>query len=213
MFLHLFSFPKVFSFYSYSLSLSLSIKHLMVKNSSSSFPICLFYIRSEIVMEVVNEQKQKDLSSPPFPSNHSGDGLDIHSSPSLTDGGNSLAQASPANTSFGHVSASDNSSFIQNNGSCSPDVHLRHKITSHPPVVDGEEKYDSMVIQRPKSVGKCAESNAALSSFEAMLGTLTRTKESIGRATRVAIDCAKLGVSSKVQNRLSHISVLFNSNF
>ncbi|PON52850.1 RNA polymerase II-binding domain containing protein [Trema orientale] len=156
---------------------------------------------SEVVMEVVNEQKQ-DSSSLSIPNDHLGDGLDNHSSPSLTDGGDSLAQASPSNVSFHHVSTSDDRS-LQNNGTCSPDVHLHHKITLHPPVVDGEEKYDSMVIQRPKSAGKYAESNAALTSFEAMLGTLTRTKESIGRATRVAIDCAKLGVSSKVVDVLA----------
>lgn len=42
------------------------------------------------------------------------------------------------------------------------------------------------------------EANVALGSFEATLGILTRTKESIGRATRVALDCAKFGVASKV---------------
>ena len=48
-------------------------------------------------------------------------------------------------------------------------------------------------------MGKSTEAGrAALLYFEAMLGTLTRTKESIGRATRIAIDCAKFGIATKV---------------
>ncbi|XP_011625693.1 protein HUA2-LIKE 2 isoform X2 [Amborella trichopoda] len=43
-----------------------------------------------------------------------------------------------------------------------------------------------------------AEVNMALKSFEDMLGSLTRTKESIGRATRLAIDCAKFGIAGEV---------------
>lgn len=64
-----------------------------------------------------------------------------------------------------------------------------------------EGKVELVVTQRPKCSGKSskhAEAHAALSYFEAMLGTLTRAKESISRATRIAIDCAKFGVSSKV---------------
>ncbi|XP_025888857.1 protein HUA2-LIKE 2 [Solanum lycopersicum] len=54
---------------------------------------------------------------------------------------------------------------------------------------------------KQKTSGKLSsrgEANGALGSFEAALGILTRTKESIGRATRVALDCAKLGVASEV---------------
>lgn len=201
----------MFIFYS---TLSLSLPHsldlaLCGKNFHPISSPVLFYIRSEVVMEVVNERKQKGSSSLSFPNEYSGDALDNHSSPSLTDGGDSLAQASLPNASFGHVPTSDNGTFLQNNGTCSPDVHKRHKVNSNPLIVDGEERYDSMVTQRPKSVGKYAESNAALSSFEAILGTLTRTKDCIGRATRLAIDCAKLGVSSKVQELF--VFLLFNS--
>ena len=173
---------------------------------SSVLPLIYLIGRSEVVTEVVNKQMQKEPSSVCFPNGHVGDGVGIHSSPSVTDGGNSLAQASPHNASSGHVSTSDNSSFIQNNGSCSPDVHLHHKITSNT-LLDEEGKSESMVSQRPKSVGKYAELNAALTSFEAILGSLTRTKESIGRATRVAIECAKLGVSSKVRKSRFMFSV------
>lgn len=149
--------------------------------------------------EAVNKQMVKEPSSESFPNGYSGDGVGVHSSPCLTDAGNSLAQASPFNTSSGRLSTSDNSSFIQNNGSCSPDVHLFHKTGSHPSFTE-EEKSESLSSRRPKSVGRYPESNSALSSFEALLGSLTRTKESIGRATRLAVDCAKIGACSKVQN-------------
>lgn len=122
----------------------------------------------------------------------------IRSSPSLTVAGNSFAQASPPHSSNYHMSTSGSCNFVENNGSCSPDVQLQNKKTSGASLVDEEEKIEAMVIQRPKSVSKHGEAHVALSSFEAMLGTLTRTKESIGRATRIAIDCAKFGVAAKV---------------
>ncbi|KAG0481026.1 hypothetical protein HPP92_011884 [Vanilla planifolia] len=49
-----------------------------------------------------------------------------------------------------------------------------------------------------------AEANAARRSFESLLCTLSRTKESIGRATRLAIDCAKCGIAGEVIDMLLH---------
>lgn len=43
-----------------------------------------------------------------------------------------------------------------------------------------------------------SEANAARRCFESLLCTLSRTKESIGRATRLAIDCAKYGIAGEV---------------
>lgn len=43
-----------------------------------------------------------------------------------------------------------------------------------------------------------AEVKAALASLELTLGSLTRTKESIGRATRIAVDCVKFGIAAEV---------------
>lgn len=141
---------------------------------------------------------EKDPSSISYPNEYLSEKhvSGVRSSPSLTDGGDLLAQASPPNTSGCRISTSDSSNIIQDNGSCSPDVDLQHKRTSTP--VDEDEKSEAVVCQRPKSVSRNAEARAALLSFETMLGTLTRTKDSIGRATRVAIDCGKLGVASKV---------------
>uniref|UniRef100_A0A2P2MEN0 ENHANCER OF AG-4 protein 2 n=1 Tax=Rhizophora mucronata TaxID=61149 RepID=A0A2P2MEN0_RHIMU len=42
------------------------------------------------------------------------------------------------------------------------------------------------------------EAAVARDSFEGMTETLSRTKESIGRATRLAIDCAKYGIANEV---------------
>ncbi|XWS36270.1 hypothetical protein CRYUN_Cryun20dG0070900 [Craigia yunnanensis] len=82
-----------------------------------------------------------------------------------------------------------------------PNVHSCPNKSLCASVTDNEGKADSAASERPKSVSKCSiytEAHAALSPFENMLATLTRTKESIARVTRIAIDCAKFGVSAKV---------------
>ncbi|KAF5732747.1 Tudor/PWWP/MBT domain-containing protein putative isoform 2 [Tripterygium wilfordii] len=125
----------------------------------------------------------------------------VRLSPSSADGVDSPAQMSPLNTSICHMSTSESANFVLNNGCCSPNAHLQDKKEICALVTDEEEKSESAISHRPKSAGRSsstAEAHAALLSFEAMLGTLTRTKESIGQATRIAIDCAKLGVSAKV---------------
>ncbi|KAL3644852.1 hypothetical protein CASFOL_010032 [Castilleja foliolosa] len=68
--------------------------------------------------------------------------------------------------------------------SCYPDVHLH--------------------LEKSKLAGKSSNKGEALSSFEAIIKSLTRTKESIGRATRIAIDCAKFGFATKVVEILAH---------
>ncbi|KAM2898819.1 hypothetical protein COP2_008316 [Malus domestica] len=159
----------------------------------------------DVVKEVENKKTENDPSSISYPNEYLGEknASGIRSCPSLTDGGDSLAHASPPNTSGCHMSTSDSSNILQNNGSCSPDGDLQNKRTAS--TILGEDgKSESVVSQRPKSVGRYAEVHATLLSFETMLGTLTRTKESIGRATRVAMDCGKLGVAAKVLEILAH---------
>ncbi|XP_051122303.1 ENHANCER OF AG-4 protein 2-like [Andrographis paniculata] len=46
------------------------------------------------------------------------------------------------------------------------------------------------------------EAAGARDAFEGMIETLSRTKESIGRATRLAIDCAKRGIANEVLDLL-----------
>lgn len=111
----------------------------------------------------------------------------------------SSAQGSPANTSLCHLPTSESGSLVQNNSYSSPT--MQHNKSSVAPVANEDSKVDLPVTEKPKSNGKSSsysEAHTALNSFEAVLGALTRTKESIGRATRIAIDCAKFGVSSKV---------------
>lgn len=151
--------------------------------------------RCEAVKEFKCEEPKEDMNSDSV----SGDCLGVkghQSSPSLTDGADCPPQGSPPNTSLCNVSTSDSSNILQNNGSCSPDVHLHLKQTFSGSIADGR-KDESGTTQRSK--GKSTEAgHAALLYFEATLGTLTRTKESIGRATRIAIDCAKFGIAAKV---------------
>lgn len=47
------------------------------------------------------------------------------------------------------------------------------------------------------------EAAVARDAFEGMIETLSRTKESIGRATRHAIDCAKHGIANEVVELLT----------
>ncbi|XP_039021307.1 protein HUA2-LIKE 2-like isoform X2 [Hibiscus syriacus] len=129
------------------------------------------------------------------------DVLGVRLSPSSVDEVDSPARVSPSNASNFHVSTSESANIIQSNGYCSPNVQFRSNKSLSVSVADDEGKADFVVSERPKSVSKCSnhtEVHAALSSFENTLAVLTRTKESIARATRIAIDCAKFGVSSKV---------------
>ncbi|PNY04857.1 HUA2-like protein 3-like, partial [Trifolium pratense] len=150
----------------------------------------------EVVKEVEREVPEEDLNSVST-SDCPGEKVisGIRSSTSLTDGGDCIPQGSPPNTSICNVSTSDSSNILHN-GSCSPDVHLHQKQSLSGPV--DESKYGSEATQQSRSMGKSTEAaRAALLYFEAMLGTLKRTKESIGRATRIAIDCAKFGIADK----------------
>ncbi|KAE9595350.1 putative PWWP domain-containing protein [Lupinus albus] len=68
--------------------------------------------------------------------------------------------------------------------------------------LDSEENEDRRVgsVQRAVegSLSGSTEAAVALEAFEGMIETLSRTKESIGRTTRLAIDCAKYGVANEV---------------
>lgn len=105
----------------------------------------------------------------------------VQSTSSPTGGTESTACVPPPNSLISNRSISDNSISLANNGYCSPDDHLPHE----------KPKYAGIS-------GSRIEANVALTSFEVILGSLTRTKDSIGRATRIAIECAKLGVAAKV---------------
>ncbi|KAK4799333.1 hypothetical protein SAY86_024698 [Trapa natans] len=91
----------------------------------------------------------------------------------------------------------------QDNGSCSP-VEIFHFKNSAHDTADSDTKLESSVTPSTpvdrNSNNSC--SNAALTAFETVLGTLTRTKDSISKATRIAFDCAKVGSASEVLTNL-----------
>ncbi|KAL1547279.1 protein HUA2-LIKE 3-like isoform X2 [Salvia divinorum] len=97
------------------------------------------------------------------------------STSSLTDGADG-AKASPPSYSLCNLGSLDSNN--EHNSSSSTDVPLH--------------------LKKTKLAGKCTSKGESLSSFQANIRSLTRTKESIGRATRIAIDCAKLGFATKV---------------
>lgn len=108
------------------------------------------------------------------------------------------------------LSALDDRSHPVHNGNRSPDADLCQKNSVHVLDVDYEGRSDSKSNQRQRLSGKWtdnAEANAAWRSFETVLGALSRTKESIGRATRLAIDCAKYGIVGEVSS--SSVSFTF----
>ncbi|KAL9229948.1 hypothetical protein vseg_005357 [Gypsophila vaccaria] len=68
---------------------------------------------------------------------------------------------------------------------------------------ESEEKGLSLAQQPAVStLSGCTEAAVARDAFEGMIETLSRTKESIGRATRLAIDCAKYGIANEVVDLL-----------
>ncbi|KAL3502244.1 hypothetical protein ACH5RR_036693 [Cinchona calisaya] len=67
---------------------------------------------------------------------------------------------------------------------------------------DSEEFVERRVSSGHQTAGGSlsggTEAAVARDAFEGMIETLSRTKESIGRATRLAIDCAKYGIANEV---------------
>ncbi|KAG6767172.1 hypothetical protein POTOM_028354 [Populus tomentosa] len=68
--------------------------------------------------------------------------------------------------------------------------------------VEAEEIEEQRVSSGQRAAGGSlsggTEAAVARDAFEGMIETLSRTKESIGRATRLAIDCAKYGTANEV---------------
>ncbi|GAV82743.1 PWWP domain-containing protein [Cephalotus follicularis] len=169
-----------------------SLKSQIVYNSNVSCSC------EEVAEEVKHGQKNRSGVSEKHMSDR--DLSDIQSSPSSANGVDSLAQIFLPYTSVCHMSTLGIANSVQSNDCCSPAPYSHQKKTLQVPIAD-ERKVEPVMTRRPKSGGKVsnfAEVNDALSSFDTALGTLTRAKESIGRATRIAIECAKLGISAKV---------------
>ncbi|KAF8083700.1 hypothetical protein N665_0756s0017 [Sinapis alba] len=82
----------------------------------------------------------------------------------------------------------------------SPSNHGHQSSSRNQNEVDDSE--ERRLSSGHKSVGGSlsggTEAAVSRDAFEGMIETLSRTKESIGRATRLAIDCAKYGIASEV---------------
>ncbi|KAM1102030.1 hypothetical protein FF1_010869 [Malus domestica] len=82
----------------------------------------------------------------------------------------------------------------------SPVTHGRHCVSQIQ--LDLEEISERRVSSGHRTAGGSlsggTEAAVARDAFEGMIETLSRTKESISRATRLAIDCAKYGIANEV---------------
>lgn len=82
----------------------------------------------------------------------------------------------------------------------SPSTNGHHSTSQNQ--LDAEENEEGRVGSGQRAVeGSLSggtEAAIARDAFEGMLETLSRTKESIGRTTRLAIDCAKYGIANEV---------------
>ena len=104
------------------------------------------------------------------------------------------------------LSGSSNSGLVDIQGSYasaalgSPSTHARESVSlSQLDVEELEERRTSSGNRAADgSLSGGTEAAVARDAFEGMIETLSRTKESIGRATRLAIDCAKYGISNEV---------------
>lgn len=80
----------------------------------------------------------------------------------------------------------------------SPSIHARESASQ----LDVEEHEERRASSGNRAAGGSlsggTEAAVARDAFEGMIETLSRTKESIGRATRLAIDCAKYGIANEV---------------
>lgn len=88
------------------------------------------------------------------------------------------------------MAASGNVVLHSNNGCCSLDAPSPHEYPKHA----GKEN------------GKVQASDA-LASFKVFLRLLTRTKDSIGCVTRIALECGKLGIASEVRHSIFLITL------
>ncbi|KAJ6917731.1 hypothetical protein NC652_019919 [Populus alba x Populus x berolinensis] len=94
----------------------------------------------------------------------------------------------------------DMQGFYHHTNLVSPSSHGRQS-ASHSQV-EAEEIEEQRVSSGQRAAGGSfsggTEAAVARDAFEGMIETLSRTKESIGRATRLAIDCAKYGIANEV---------------
>ncbi|XP_042024873.1 ENHANCER OF AG-4 protein 2-like isoform X2 [Salvia splendens] len=82
--------------------------------------------------------------------------------------------------------------------STSFDVRQLSSVNGHENEDLEERRVNSCNQATGSSLSGGTEAAVARDAFEGMIETLSRTKESIGRATRLAVDCAKYGIANEV---------------
>ncbi|KAM7487905.1 hypothetical protein LguiB_025389 [Lonicera macranthoides] len=82
----------------------------------------------------------------------------------------------------------------------SPSSHIHQFSLSNQPDIEeiDERRVSSGHFPAGGSLSGGTDAAVARDAFEGMIETLSRTKESIGRATRLAIDCAKYGIANEI---------------
>ncbi|KAL0420407.1 UNVERIFIED_CONTAM: ENHANCER OF AG-4 protein 2, partial [Sesamum latifolium] len=119
---------------------------------------------------------------------------------SFPDADMSARSPSPPPATLAYESSNTLQLGVQGIHSTSPrsDVHQFSSINQH----ENEELEERRVSSGNQGTGSSlsggTEAAVARDAFEGMIETLSRTKESIGRATRLAIDCAKYGIANEV---------------
>lgn len=114
--------------------------------------------------------------------------------------GSSSDHSSPLQHHLDGEATEDTKDAIAHTESRSPRVNVQQ--WGLPNTMDLESSEEGKISSERKSVGGTlsgdTEAAIARDTFEGMLETLSRTKESIGRASRHAIDCAKYSLAGEV---------------
>ncbi|KAJ0255006.1 PWWP domain-containing protein [Hirschfeldia incana] len=115
---------------------------------------------------------------------------------------NSPARGTPHDNSVCHMSIVESVNGMQNNSNCDTSVQFGEEKTISDDTVKEERKVEIGVTQEKKIVSSGVQ--FTIESFETALASLVRTKETIGRATRLAMDLVKFGMSAKAMEILAH---------
>ncbi|KAJ4884836.1 HUA2-like protein 2 [Raphanus sativus] len=113
----------------------------------------------------------------------------------------SPARAIPHSNSVCHISTVESANGMQSNSNFCTSVQFGEKKPMSDDTVK-EERKDEIGVTEVKKV--ISDVQFTIESFETALSSLVRTKETIGRATRLAMDLVKFGVSAKAMEILAH---------
>ncbi|CAL9245314.1 unnamed protein product [Arabidopsis halleri] len=114
----------------------------------------------------------------------------------------SPARGTPHCNSVCRISTAESANAMQENSNCSTNVQFGEEKSLNNDTVKEESKVETGPTQVKKVIS--SDVQFTVESFETALDSLVRTKETIGRATRLAMDLAKFGVSAKAMEILAH---------